>query len=124
MQINTGGKKMQFVVHTQYLENYGAHCEDGKFSSGNAYWKFKSGETYIVEGLDRIQDAVAFVMASQSQNELHAKEFPCHYTTMEEWEEELSKDSDDYAQYQRESAWIINPRTGTKRVPFRTKEAA
>ena len=38
-----------FVVITQILENYGAHCEDGLFASGNAYWKFKSGETYLVE---------------------------------------------------------------------------
>ena len=124
MQVNREGKNMQFVVHTQYLENYGAHAENGKFADGNAYWKFKSGETYVVEGLDRIQDAVAFVMASQSQNELYAKEFPCHWTTMEEWEEELSKDSDDYAQFQRECAWVVSPATGTKRFTFLKKEVA
>jgi hypothetical protein len=38
-----------FIVMTQTLENYGAHSEDGKFSSGNAYWKFKGGDTYLVE---------------------------------------------------------------------------
>ena len=52
---------MKFVVMTQYLENYGAHCEDGKFANGNAYWKFKGGDDYLVEGLERPQDAMAFV---------------------------------------------------------------
>ena len=27
---------MAYVVSTQILENYGSHCEDGKFSSGNS----------------------------------------------------------------------------------------
>ena len=29
------GKMTKFAIHTQTLENYGAHSEDGKFSSGN-----------------------------------------------------------------------------------------
>ena len=37
-----------FVVHTQTLENYGAHSEDGLYSSGNAYWKFKGGKEYVI----------------------------------------------------------------------------
>ena len=45
---------MKFAIHTQTLENYGAHSEDGKFSSGNHYWKFKPGTTYIVS------DAVSY----------------------------------------------------------------
>ena len=52
-----------YVISTQTLENYGAHSEDGKHSSGNAYWKFKGGNDYIVSTLDRIQDAAAFVAA-------------------------------------------------------------
>ena len=48
-----------FIVSTQVLENYGAHSEDGKFSSGNHYWKFKAGSEYLVEDLDREQDAMA-----------------------------------------------------------------
>ena len=50
---------MTYKVHTQTLENYGAHCESGKFEDGNAYWKFKGGTTYVVTGVDRLQDAVA-----------------------------------------------------------------
>ena len=66
----------KFVVHTQGLENYGAHCEGGQFSSGNAYWKFKGGSTYIVSDVDREQDAIAFVMAAFSENGIGWKEYP------------------------------------------------
>ena len=33
----------KFVIHTQTLENYGAHSESGKFADGQSYWKFKGG---------------------------------------------------------------------------------
>ncbi len=65
---------------TQTIENYGAHDKDGRFSSGNAYWKFKGGHEYIITGLERIQDAVAFV-AARCSNSIGYKEFPV------EWEE-------------------------------------
>ena len=57
-----------FIVTTQTLENYGAHSESGKFSDGQNYWKFKGGDTYLVEDLDREQDAVAFVAALVMDN--------------------------------------------------------
>ena len=85
---------MKFVISTQYLENYGAHDEDGKFSSGNAYWKFKNGSDYIVSGLTRIQDAVAFVMAKFGDNDLYGKEFPIKFQTFEQWEAELTEMDD------------------------------
>ena len=85
---------MKFVISTQYLENYGAHCEDGKFSNGNAYWKFKNGSDYIVSGLTRIQDAVAFVMAKFGDNDLYGKEFPIKFQTFEQWEAELTEMDD------------------------------
>ena len=75
----------KFAIHTQVLENYGAHAEDGKFASGNAYWKFKPGTTYIVSDCERLQDAVAFVMAAFSENSIGWKEYPCHYETEGEW---------------------------------------
>ena len=106
---------MQFVVHTQFLENYGAHAESGRFSDGAAYWKFKGGDTYIVDGLDRIQDAVAFVAAISMENCLGAKEFPAHYTTYDEWLEEMADDSKDYREYQMESAIRVDPRTYKRR---------
>ena len=85
---------MKFVISTQYLENYGAHCEDGKFFNGNAYWKFKNGSDYILSGLTRIQDAVAFVMAKFGHNDLYGKEFPIKFQTFEQWEAELTEMDD------------------------------
>ena len=106
---------MKFAIHTQTLENYGAHAESGKYSDGNAYWKFKSGTTYIVSDVERIQDAAAFVMAAFSENGIGWKEFPCHYETEKEWLAELADDSEDYREYQMESAKHVDPRTYNKK---------
>jgi len=106
---------MQFVVHTQHMENYGAHCEDGRFKSGNAYWKFKGGDTYIVSGVERLQDAVAFVAAIGMENNISFKEFPSSYSTYDEWMAELADDSKDYREYQISNAISVDPRTYTKR---------
>ena len=57
-----------FIVSTQVLENYGAHAESGKFADGQNYWKFKGGDTYLVEDLDREQDAIyEFVLRNCSE---------------------------------------------------------
>ena len=82
-----------FIVTTQTLENYGAHCEDGKFSSNNAYWKFKGGSTYLVEDLDRPQDATAFVAALVMENNLGYKEYPAEVYTVTECAEQLPDDA-------------------------------
>jgi hypothetical protein len=74
-----------FVVTTQGLENYGAHCESGKFADGQAYWKFKSGTDYLVTGLERAQDAMAFVAAIGMENGIGWKEFPSEVVTLEEF---------------------------------------
>lgn len=100
---------MQFVISTQILENYGAHCEDGKFSSGNAYWKMKGGNDFIVSGLDRMQDAVAYVAALCMENNIHFKEFPIEMQTIEEWEAKLSDLSTDYQDFLKEQAKHVNP---------------
>ena len=68
-----------FLVTTQTLENYGAHCESGKFADNHAHWKFKAGSDYIITGVDRLQDAVAFVAAITMENGIGYKEFPCHF---------------------------------------------
>lgn len=100
---------IKFVVSTQFLENYGAHCEDGKFASGNAYWKMKGGTDYIVSGLDRIQDAVAFVAAKEMHNSIGAKEFPVEWKTYEEWVSALPED-EDYREFLLEQAVELDPR--------------
>jgi len=106
---------MQFVVHTQFLENYGAHCESGRFADGNAYWKFKGGDTYVVSGLDREQDAVAFVAAIAMDNGIGCKEFPHHWTTYGEWMAELEDDDEEYREFQKERAIHVDPRTYTRK---------
>ena len=99
---------MNFVVTTQCLENYGAHCEDGKFKSGNAYWKMKGGADYIVSGLDREQDAVAFVAALCLQNNIAFKEFPIEWQTEAEWIAQLPEDRE-YADFILATAKRVSP---------------
>tara|TARA_E500000331_G_C17212746_1_gene694507 strand:- start:1028 stop:1408 length:381 start_codon:yes stop_codon:yes gene_type:complete len=82
-----------FIVSTQVLENYGAHSESGKFADGQNYWKFKGGSEYLVEDLDREQDAMAFVAALVMENGIGWKEYPCHIQTVTEWANELPDDA-------------------------------
>ena len=82
-----------YIVSTQVLENYGAHSESGKFADGQNYWKFKGGSEYLVEDLDREQDAVAFVAALVMENGIGWKEYPCHGQTVTEWANELPDDA-------------------------------
>jgi len=102
-----------FVITTQFLENYGAHCESGKFADGNAYWKMKGGSDYLVQDLDRVQDAVAFVMAAFSENGLGAKEFPVEWQTEAEWIAKLPDDAD-YRDFLKEQVLVVSPKRGAK----------
>ena len=97
-----------FVITTQFLENYGAHCEDGRFASGNAYWKMKGGTDYLVTGLERIQDAVAFVAATAMANEIGYKEFPIEWKTESEWLDDLP-DDEDYRDFLLEQVVRVSP---------------
>lgn len=104
---------MQYVVTTQVLENYGAHCEDGKFSSGNAYWKFKGGDQYLVNDVERPSDAMAFVMAAFSSNTIAFKEFPIDVVTYDEWLDEVSKLDEEYRQMKQEWLHEVSPIHGS-----------
>ena len=56
--------KYKTLITTQYLENYGAHSENGKFEDGNACWKFKGGQQYVISSnFPREATAVAFMSA-------------------------------------------------------------
>lgn len=101
-----------FAVHTQVLENYGAHCEDGLYASGNAYWKFKGGSTYIVDDVDSMQNATAFVMAAFSENGIGYKEYPADVQTVEEWLADMADDDEDYQAFKKETALMVSPKTG------------
>ena len=85
-----------YLIVTQTLENYGAHDKDGRFSSGNACWKFKGGDEYIIPGLDRIQDAVAYVAAKCSNN-IGYKEFPTSWEEVSaDYQTEFEKSQMEY----------------------------
>ena len=47
---------MKLVIHTQHMENYSAHNEDYVHGRDEPHWKFKGGNTYIVENVS-IADA-------------------------------------------------------------------
>jgi hypothetical protein len=87
---------MEFVVSTQGLENYGAHQGKGTFAAGEAYWKFKSGTDYLVTGLDRAQDAMAFVAAIGIENGIGWKEFPVEVKTFDEFRKEFGNLEDEF----------------------------
>lgn len=78
----------KFVVSTQVLENYGCQNGSGRFSDGSAYWKAKWGSDWIVEGLDRYQDAWALV-AAVTCNDLGYKEIPVNVQSYDEWQDGL-----------------------------------
>lgn len=101
---------MQFVVKTQILENYGAHSEDGRFASGNAYWKMKGGHDYIVSDLSRPQDAMAFVAAKFIENNIFYKEFPVAVISHAEWQDELNELDEDYREFLVEQAKACSPK--------------
>jgi len=98
-----------FIVSTQVLENYGAHSESGKFADGQNYWKFKFGDTYLVEDLDREQDAMAFVAARFIENSIGWKEFPIEVITHEQWQEDLAALDEDYREFLTEQAIDCTP---------------
>ena len=86
-----------FHIRTQVLENYGAHADSGRYSRGQHYWKMKGGEDYIITGLERIQDAVAFVAALATENGIGYKEFPVSWEAVDElFETEFERDQREY----------------------------
>ena len=102
---------MNFVIHTQFLENYGAHSGEGTFAAGEAYWKMKGGDTYIVKDLDRVQDAIAFVAAKVMYNGIGAKEFPVEWEDFNEWySREIAAETDEeYRKFKKEQARVVSP---------------
>ena len=97
---------MKYAISTQYMENYGAHSESGK-----AFWKMKGGDTYIVSGLNRYQDAIAYVVGEYSENNSdHYREFVTSWQTEEEWHELITHDEIDseYSDYLKSTAVHCN----------------
>jgi len=103
-----------FVVKTQILENYGAHYESGRFADGMNYWKMKGGNDFIVNDLDRPQDAMAFIMSAFSENTVGYKEFPTQVVSLYEWEAELASLDEDYRKFLLSQALVVSPKTGSQ----------
>jgi D-alanyl-D-alanine carboxypeptidase len=82
------------------------------YASGNAYWKFKGGSTYIVEDVDSMQNATAFVMAAFSENGIGYKEYPADVQTVDEWLADMADDEEDYQAFKKEVALVVSPKTG------------
>ncbi len=96
---------MKFVIETQHLENYGAHADNGKWEDGNAYWKLKGGNTYIVEGTERLQDAIGAVAAyTEGNNDISWKEFPTDWCDYSTWCAKLEECTKEYAEFLMENA--------------------
>ena len=100
-----------YVVSTQILENDGAEVGSGAFAEGLHRWKYKGGEDYIVTGLEREQDALAFVAAIVTTNNLGHKEYVKTIRTYEKWDEELNDMDPRSKEFYQEHAITINPNT-------------
>ncbi len=84
-------QKYRTLISTQCLENYGAHTENGKFEDGNAYWKFKGGDRYIIStNSSQVANAVAFLSAYLHKNQdVYGKEIIVdHEVICDDWESE------------------------------------
>ena len=117
VQGNTTKGKDMFIVTTQTLENYGSHADSGKFADGHSYWKFKGGDTYLVEDLDRAQDALAFVAALVLENNISFKEYPSEIMTVQEWADNLPDDADfdqSTREYYLSQVKRVSPNTGSR----------
>lgn len=90
---------MKLVIHTQHRENYGAHDWDGEGACPQ-YWKFKGGNTYVVEnitdeqaikiGTDGISNLTRLIESSSDSFQEYITMFLTvddHATPWEEWDE-------------------------------------
>jgi len=103
-----------FYVTTQCLENYGSHCHSGKFSDDSHCWKFKTGTDYIVSGLYKHQDAMAFVASICMYNGIGWKEFPSECITVCEWNAKWDMDNPndvEYRDFKLKYVERVDPRT-------------
>ena len=90
-------KMNTYFIATQTLENKGAECGSGKYSDNQNDWRFKFGGDYIITGVDKIQDAVAFVGAITMQNGIGYKEWPCHWEEVPaDFQTEMEKNQLEY----------------------------
>lgn len=82
---------MKLVIHTQFKENYGAHTWDGEGECPQ-YWKFKGGDTYVVEGatdkalLPQLRELIEYKDDGSEEYILDADIMEDDAVCCEEWE--------------------------------------
>ena len=87
-----------FVIQTQGLENYGGpRAGDPNDPDNHCYWKIKGGETYIIRGLDRMQDAIAWVQFHKCMVNDGWIEHVCGGCTLDEWMAKFDNCNDNLA---------------------------
>ena len=80
---------MKLVILTQHKENYGAHDWDGK-SPCPQYWKFKGGDTYVVENITPEQEArimrdgIPTISSLIEHSDNYAEEYILNYEIVED----------------------------------------
>jgi hypothetical protein len=63
------------VIHTQFMENYGAHGWDGKGECPQ-HWKFKGGSVYKITGVDPTSDIQDYInIAGVEYSNEYAREY-------------------------------------------------
>ena len=82
---------MKLVIQTQYKENYGAHDWDGKGECPQ-YWKFKGGDTFVVQGvstkdlLPQLEALIEYNNEASEEYILSAEIMEDDAVVCEEWE--------------------------------------
>lgn len=83
---------MKLVILTQFKENYGAHDWDGKGECPQ-YWKFKGGDTYVVEcTLEQAQDRAFYDAVYQCIE--HSSDYSQEYVLGETLVDDIDFDPD------------------------------
>lgn len=90
----------QYVVETQFLENYAAHDWDGTGECPN-YWKFKGGEDFLVSGFNREQDALAYVALNHCYAESGGIQSATKVSEYYDWKIDMMDDDGSFSEYAR-----------------------
>lgn len=89
---------MQYIVETQFLENYATHDWDGKGECPH-YWKFKGGDDFLVSGFDREQDALAYVALNHCYAENGAIQSAVKISEYMDWKFDLLDNDGTFGEY-------------------------
>jgi hypothetical protein len=100
---------MKLIIDTQIKENYGAHAWDGKGECPQ-YWKFKGGNTYVVENVDQYAGICHPYIELLDLIEMKDDSFEEYF--IDAYEKEYVRDldnltEDDNSYYAQKQQWVI-----------------